>query len=263
MKNCSIWLMKSTKPTRDFGKEIPDPRDVFLKHCSRMVCKNAEYHELLQEAGSLGIDCRPLHGDSRSIPVADGSVSLVVTSPPYVTSYEYADLHQLSALWLGYAENLASFREGFIGGAHNRKNEIIIGSEIGEATVAMLRSGKTGKDVEVATYFSEMRETFLEMRRYLKPGGKACIVIGNTSFKKVEVPNAEVFVEQMENIGFGIHKVIKRRIPSKILPQTRDPLTGKFTASDNHNKTLAYPHEYIVIMERRARPHRETARLAR
>ena len=30
----------------------------------------------------------------------DKEVDLIVTSPPYVTSYEYADLHQLSSLWL-------------------------------------------------------------------------------------------------------------------------------------------------------------------
>lgn len=42
--------------------------------------------------------------DARSIPVKEGSVSLIVTSPPYVTSYEYADLHQLTALL---------FRNGF------------------------------------------------------------------------------------------------------------------------------------------------------
>ena len=27
-------------------------------------------------------------------------VDMIITSPPYVTSYEYADLHQLSSLWL-------------------------------------------------------------------------------------------------------------------------------------------------------------------
>ena len=35
--------------------------------------------------------------------------------PPYVTSYEYAGLHQLSSLWLGFASDYRSLREGSIG----------------------------------------------------------------------------------------------------------------------------------------------------
>lgn len=253
LKNCSIWLMKSTKPTRDFKKIIPNAYDTFTRHAKIMLHKNDDFWQLLKANGNLGIPSTPLCEDARKVPADDNSVTLVVTSPPYVTSYEYADLHQLTALWFEYTHDLAEFRKIFIGSAHNGKEEIFIDSEIGEQTVKNLRENGTGKDVEVATYFSEMRECFGEMYRYFKPGGRACIVIGNTAFKKVAVPNAQVFVEQMENLGFKIYKVIKRLIPSKILPQTRDPLTGRFTTSSNHNKTLAYPHEYILIMEKMER----------
>ncbi len=60
----------------------------------------------------------------------------------------------------------------FIGSAHNDKERIIIDSEIGEKTVEELKKNNTGKDKEVAIYFSEMRESFLEMRRYLKKAEK-------------------------------------------------------------------------------------------
>ncbi|MFZ3063330.1 MAG: DNA methyltransferase [Actinomycetota bacterium] len=250
LKNCSIWLMKSTKPTRDFKKIIPNAYDTFIRRAKIMVHKNTDFWQLLKANSTLEIPSIPLCEDARTVPAEDNSVTLVVTSPPYVTSYEYADLHQLTALWFEYAHEVAEFRKIFIGSAHNGKEQILIDSEIGEEAVTNLRENKTGKDAEVATYFSEMRECFKEMHRYLKLGGKACIVIGNTAFKKIDVPNAQVFAEQMENLGFRIHKVIKRLIPSKILPQTRDPLTGRFTASSNHNKTLAYPYEYILIMEK-------------
>lgn len=250
LKNCSVWLMKSNKPTRDFKKIIPDPYETFNKHIGLMIKKNSDFWNLLQKNGTLTCSANPYQGDARKVPVENNSVALVVTSPPYVTSYEYADLHQLTALWLGYTGNLSEFRKSFIGSAHNGKEKIIVESEIGERTLEELEKNKTGKDKEVAIYFSEMMESFLEMHRYLKKGAKACIVIGDTAFKKVPVPNAEVFVEQMINIGFKIYKVIKRRIPSKILPQTRDPLTGKFTSSANNNRILAYPFEHIIIMEK-------------
>jgi DNA modification methylase len=173
-----------------------------------------------------------------------------VTSPPYVTSYEYADLHQLTVLWLEQVSNLAEFRQRFIGTARPKEKAIIIGSKIGEDTVVALNKRSKGKAKGVATYFSEMRECFQEMYRVLRPGGKACIVIGDTQLLGVKVPNAEVFVEQMMGLGFKLSKVIKRTIPSKILPQTRDPKTGRFTSSSNVNKVLAYPYEFIIVMRK-------------
>lgn len=44
---------------------------------------------------------------------------MLITSPPYVTSYEYADLHQLSSLWLGYADDYRDLRKGSIGSVYN------------------------------------------------------------------------------------------------------------------------------------------------
>jgi hypothetical protein len=83
----------------------------------------------------------------------------------------------------------------------------------------------------------------------LKSKGKAAIVIGDTDLKKVEIKNAEIFIQTMEKIGFKTYNVIKRPIPSKILPLTRDEKTGKFAKTADSDR-LAYPTEYIVIMEK-------------
>ncbi len=246
LKNCSIWLMGSTKPTRDFKKVIPNPIEIFEKHIKAMTRKNKEFYQLLSQNINCVVECQ----DARKLPVENNSVSLIVTSPPYVTSYEHADIHQLTALWLEYIDSLTEFRKRFIGTAYYADKQINVGSDIGANCVKELELKDNKKAKEVEVYFGEMRECFLEMFRVLKSGGKACIVIGNTSFKGVEVPNAEVFVEQMINMGFKLHKVIKRLIPSKILPQIRDVTTGRFTSPKNGNKTLAYPHEYIIIMEK-------------
>ncbi|MFH1613430.1 MAG: hypothetical protein ABIB46_06930, partial [bacterium] len=91
---------------------------------------------------------------------------------------------------------------------------------------------------------------FIEMKRTLKKGGKACIVIGNTQFQGVEIMNAEVFQEQFENIGFKTYNIIHREIPSKMLPSTRDTKTGQFVKVNDKNLKLAYPTEYILVMEK-------------
>lgn len=188
------------------------------------------------------------NNDARNLPCEDSKATLIVTSPPYVTSYEYADLHQLSSLWFGYLDELSNFRKKFIGSSSREREKINVLSKTAENIV--FRLGNNKKSIEVENYFADMLESFIEMKRVLKVGGKAAIVIGNTKLKGVEILNAEVFKEQFENIGFKTHKIIHREIPSKMLPSTRDPKTGKFTKTSNSKKTLVYPTEYILIMEK-------------
>ncbi|MBM3235550.1 site-specific DNA-methyltransferase [Candidatus Poribacteria bacterium] len=249
LKNCSIWAQKSTKPTRDFSKKIPDPIPIFLRQIKQMAKRNRIFYQLLEKSGYLGVYTSAYCEDARNLPAKSDTVQLVVTSPPYVTSYEYADLHQLTALWFGYTTDLSEFRRRFIGTAHHEEKPMNLRSEIAEGIVADLNKKNPKTACEVATYFTEMLETFLEMQRVLKKGGYACIVIGDTTLEKVDIKNAEVFVEQMQNIGFSIERLIMREIPSKILPQTRDKTTGRFTKSSDAD-FLAYPCEYILVMRK-------------
>lgn len=250
LKSCSIWMQKSNKPTRDFNKIPAEPFACFLKQAKMMMRNNEAFFNALSEKGLLKVSCGIHCQDARKIPVAANAASLVVTSPPYVTSYEYADLHQLSALWLGYMDELGDFRKQFIGTASAKAAAIDLNSSIALSIADDLHKVHKKTAEEVATYFSEMNATFKEMRRVLKAGGKACIVIGNTSLKGVQILNAEVFVEQFVNLGFEVEEIIKREIPSKTLPSTRDKATGRFSKTVHKGKVYAYPTEYILVMKK-------------
>lgn len=250
LKACSIWLQRSVKPTRDLRKTPADPFDAFRRQVRYMLKQNQSFWETVPPRVREDVNAYRIVqcADARALPVLEGTASLIVTSPPYVTSYEYADLHQLAALWFEYYESLPEFRKRFIGTAYSERPQIDLQSSIADRICAEL--GENKKSREVRNYFADMLECFVEMRRALRIGGKACIVIGNTELQGVKILNAEVFVEQMQNIGFKIHRIIKREIPSKILPQTRDPQSGRFTSAKNSDKVLAYPVEYILVMEK-------------
>ena len=250
LKNCSIWLQKSNKPTRDFEKIPSDPIKTFSKQIKMMLRGNAKLFELLSEKGYLKVSSKVVCTDARTIPAKDNSISLIVTSPPYVTSYEYADLHQLTALWLEYTKDLSDFRKRFIGTSYHNKKDLTLNSSIAEDIREKLLKIDKKTAEEVSTYFSEMNQVFVEMKRMLKKGGKTCIVIGNTSLQGVKILNAEVFTEQLQNLGLKIADIIKREIPSKNLPSVRDKITGKFAAITDKNKVSAYPTEYILVMEK-------------
>lgn len=250
LKSCSIWLQKSVKPTRDQHKKVQDPLPLFVKQTRKMLKRHEIFNQLLSEAVRNDIDnFRTIScADSRTVPCADDAAQMIITSPPYVTSYEYADLHQLPSLWFGYVDELADFRKKFIGSAYTARQGIDLKSAV--AADIIQRLGATKKGREVHCYFADMLETFVEMRRVLRVGGKACVVIGNTQFQGVDILNAEVFQEQFEQLGFATHTVIHREIPSKMLPSVRDSSSGKFVKVADKKAKLAYPTEYILIMEK-------------
>ncbi|MEK7501431.1 MAG: DNA methyltransferase [Patescibacteria group bacterium] len=250
LKNCSIWLQKSNKPTRDFEKRPSEPIKTFLKQAKMMMRGNAGLFEMLSERKYMKVPSKVVCTDARTIPTKDNSVSLIVTSPPYVTSYEYADLHQLTALWLEYTKDISDFRKRFIGTSYHSKKNLILNSSIAENIRKELLGIDRKTAEEVSTYFSEMNQVFTEMKRMLKKGGKTCIVVGNTSLQGVKILNAEVFVEQLQNLGLKVADIIKREIPSKNLPSVRDKKTGKFASITDKNKVSAYPTEYILVMEK-------------
>jgi hypothetical protein len=248
LKTVSIWLMGSTKPTRDFSKKIQKPNVCFKTHLKKMEKRNKEFWTIVPDhvKNNLDLYLNIKRGDAKNQPVDDETVDIQITSSPYVTSYEYADLHQLSTLWLEYATDLSEYRKEFIGTAYKRYEDRFLKSKIAQSIVNQmsLRNQKMAKEIEA--FFIDMQECFDETYRILKPGGRCCYVIGNTVLKKVNILNAEVFAESMQYSGLIIDRIIKREIPSKILPQKRDAETGKF-AKNGEEDFHAYPTEYIVI----------------
>jgi DNA modification methylase len=246
LKVCSRWMMKSIKPTIDKHKLIASAYRSFALQSKRMSIKN---EDLWNRIGRKQADCVIDNIDARTINVENESATLIITSPPYVTSYEYTDLHQLSAIWLRYIGKLSDFRSKFIGSIHKANRDGKLYSKLAMKIVDDLGLIDIREARAVEQYFFEMQECFQEMHRILKHGGRTCIIIGDTQLRRVSIYNADVFIESMHKIGFKTHKVIKRAIPNKILPLTRDERTGRFCTTVRANR-LAYPSEYILIMEK-------------
>lgn len=251
LKTCSIWLQSSTKPTRDKNKTPKAPYVALKRHLNAMVRGNEAYYNIVPNEILESLDeyLNITLGDARQQSVEDSSVDLIVSSSPYVTSYEYADLHQLSTIWLDLTEDLKEYRTKFIGSSSRPKNSFKLKSKIADNTVQEMKEKNKKLGAEIASFFLDMEQVFDESYRIMKSGGRCCFVIGNTALKGVDILNVQIFAESIQHSGFTINRLIKREIPSKILPQTRDKATGRFTSSSNAT-SIAYPVEYIIIGEK-------------
>ena len=248
LKTCSRWLMSSTKPTIDKSKKIPRPLGVFKKHVKRMVKGNELFWSIVPENVKRNINKYLIinRQDARRQPVKDNTIDIQITSSPYVTSYEYADLHQLTTIWLEPEVDLKEYKKQFIGTSAKTNGARILKSQVGKDIENKLQKVDKKMADEVEAFFVDIQECFDETYRILKDSGRCCYVIGNTKLKGVDIFNAEVFAESMQYSGLKIDRIIKREIPSKILPSKRDAKTGRFAANENAD-TFAYPTEYIVI----------------
>ena len=113
LKSCSRWLTKSIKPQIDPKKQ---PKDVLSSYIHQVnMMRKANMENINEEYGEADI----IRTNILDIKIDKPFTDLIVTSPPYVTSYEYADLHQLSTLWLEYTDDFRSLREGTIGSLYH------------------------------------------------------------------------------------------------------------------------------------------------
>lgn len=129
------------------------------------------------QGGSVFLACE----DARSLPsVRSESVDLVVTSPPYVNSYDYYLYHKLRMFWLGIDHRTAQVREL---GSRNKH------CDQGEALEA---------------FYGPMRECASSLNRALRPGGRIAIVVGDSIFQGSLVDMGEVYSSLFSEVGLGL-----------------------------------------------------------
>jgi len=241
LKATSHWLTKSIKPQTDPKKILADVKTAFEEQCTFMMAANEES----DISGSS--KTKIVTGNLLDSSVNKPKVNMIITSPPYVTSYEYADLHQLSSLWLGFVEDYRQLREGSIGSRHhvyNFERELKRLNNTGTHIVFRLLDQNKSKARSVAKYFLDMQKVAKTCHSMLCDGGMALFVIGNTEYKGVRIDNVRHLAESLQNSGFSDIRVTKRKISNKTLTPYRDE-QGHFTSDDKGRKV--YSEEFILI----------------
>ena len=240
LKACSKWLTKSIKPQVDPEKKEIDVMMQFYRQINKFL---RSLTEMKGNDTKIEIKCTNFLTETEI-----EKVNLIITSPPYVTSYEYADLHQLSSLWLEYTDDYRELRKGTIGSIYNSDDFAIDMGKLntsGKLVVDELeRIGMPSSKVKcVARYYTEMQTTVKKCHDMLAKKGMVFFVVGDTEYKGVKVLNSKHLIEALLENGFQDIKIGKRTISKRICIPYRDE-KGKF--SKDKNKRKVYHEEFII-----------------
>ena len=155
-------------------------------------------------------------GDARRLTtVADDSIDLVVYSPPYLNSFDYAEVYKLEMWLLDFVQNHGEFRR--LRGASLRSHvstpieatglvdyapldalvEVIDGRRLWNARIpAMIRA-----------YFDDMHLVLSEQARTLRRGACAVCVVANSAYGGVPIPTDVLLARIGEQVGLRIEGI--------------------------------------------------------
>lgn len=147
----------------------------FFKKLTAMLTRINELDILAKGSAKV------FNGDSTNMYfLEDKCVDIVITSPPYLNSYDYYLYHKLRMFILGFD--------------HLEAQNLEIGS----------RNKHSDKNLGAESYFESMKAVAEELYRVLKPTGKSVIVVGDAIVNKKLIDMSEEYIKFFEEVGFKI-----------------------------------------------------------
>lgn len=194
------WDLGHTRPhklnqgkTKKYKAAIPEFEKRAARNISSLI-KNAESAKR----------SRVQFGNAEDLPLEDESVDLIVTSPPYASNaIDYMRAHKFSLVWLGMEVNhLTELRSKYIGSDKVTGYEFESLTSLAEKVISRISALDPRKGMVLRRYFSEMTRVLKEMRRLLKPGKAAIVVVGSSVMRGIDTETDRCLVEIGDSLNF-------------------------------------------------------------
>lgn len=160
--------------------------------------------------GASAVTC----ADAQQIPLANDSVDLVVTSPPYASNaIDYMRAHKFSLIWLGHKiDDLGQLRREYIGGEAITEIDYEHLPSLVAKVVENLAGVDTKKGQVLHRYYSEMTRVLAEIYRVLKPTKAAIVVVGNSIIRDQDTQVPECLAEIGRSVGLTVPAIGVRNL---------------------------------------------------
>ncbi|RLC46970.1 MAG: DNA methyltransferase [Candidatus Coatesbacteria bacterium] len=212
-------------------------RDVSLKN---MATLGEFYRNNPPTTAEMLLEERNIVG---GIPMGDGTVDLVVTSPPYGdsrTTVAYGQFSRLSLMWLGREERVDRTSLG----SKPRSITQDLPSEVLDDFVERIAAKDDKRAKEVFSFYFDLHQAVRIIARKVRPGGHVCIVVGNRRVKGIQLPTDKICADFFESEGFAHIKTSVRAISNKRMPTENSP------SNVAGQKDVTMRYEYVVILRK-------------
>jgi DNA modification methylase len=194
-----------------------------------------------------------LAGDARSMPLADSTVDLIVTSPPYANAIDYMRAHKFSLVWLGESvASLSELRAKYIGS--ERVGDSPADGALParpEAIIQTLAERDAKKATILRKYFAEMRLVLAEMHRVLCGDSTAIVVVGPSTMRGLKVPTHDCMADIAAGVGFEVVGVVGR-----ILDRNKRMMPARFGKKTESTIEQRMHEEYVIGLYKRPQEER-------
>lgn len=190
-----------------------------------------------------------LAGDSRSLNVKTASIDGVITSPPYLTRIDYAISTGPEILLLSDRKFLRKTRELTMGAPVIVDKSIIVSDLWGEKCTRLLSAvqehpSKAARSYylpNMLQYFKDAWLSLKEIKRVLKRGKKALVVVQTSYFKEHEIPLGEIYLEMA--------KILNMKAEIAYRDIVRGHMAHVNTKSNQYKKDKVF-YEDVVELEK-------------
>jgi adenine-specific DNA methylase len=198
---------------------IVRPLSAFVDEIEQ-ICRRAPFRS---PAAAPIADIR--EGDARALPLGDGTVDIVITSPPYVNGIDYQRTTKFSLVWMGYSiGELRKVRTDNIGTeAAGRSKEATEAQRAALQAMGAVRRLPERTVNILRKYVRDMDAALREIARVLCADGRAVVVIGDSTMRGTYVRNSRAILVLAEACGLQQVRVRRRRLPPnrRYLPPPR------------------------------------------
>jgi DNA modification methylase len=143
-------------------------------------------------------------GDSRRLPLEDGTIDLMITSPPSGKAMNSMQTHQYPLSWLGIGrDTLTRCQDFYIGGQTVRPESNLLHQRLplGEVLTPVDDTDSRTACI-LGQYFEDLAQVLCEMQRVLKPGRAAIMVVGPLVMDGMVLQVHEIIGGIAEAVGF-------------------------------------------------------------
>lgn len=166
--------------------------------------------------GSVGPLAVVTQGDARQLRIANNSIDLVLTSPPYLNAIDYMRCSKFSLVWMGYTvSELRKIRADSVGSEKSSQEATDV-QWVGSLIKALrLNPRLANRDhALLSRYIWDMERALAEVSRVLRSGGRAVYVVGDSTVRGTFIRNSTVIAAVAKKRGLSLASRQSRPLPA-------------------------------------------------